>query len=354
MTSNSSPSPSRRDNSSTVRQLLRPLAPFLADTAVTEIVVNTPGSAVVYRGPDRTRYVLPDLSAMHLGALTSALATYNGTGLAPVLSLMLPDGERAQIVSPPALLEGHIALNIRRHTQQIYTLEALSAQGIFEDWADMSITRSTQNATPATPSSEEMASLSHDDCKLLDLLQQRRLSDFLSQAVLQRRNIVIAGATGSGKTTFARALIDLVPQDERLITMEDVHELQLPRHTNKVHLLYGDIAGRISATDCIKSCMRMSPDRIFLAEIRGVEAWEYLTALNTGHPGSITTTHANGAREAFSRLALLIKQSEGGRQLDLGTIRHFLYSTIDIVLYFAKYRLKQVWFDPSYAKSLTI
>ncbi len=297
---------------------------------------------------------MPELSVGHLIALKNALATYNGIGLGPVLSLILPDGERAQIVSPPALLEGRVSINIRRHTQHVFSLEDLSRSGVFDCWTSVGITPYGETGAPEVPQAEHAAALNQQERALLDLLRQRQAPEFLSQAVLQRRNIVIAGATGSGKTTFARALIDLVPTNERLITMEDVHELQLPKHTNKVHLLYGDTAGRISATDCIRSCMRMSPDRIFLAEIRGVEAWEYLSALNTGHPGSITTTHANGAREAFARLALLIKQSEAGRQLDLPTIRHFLYSTIDIVLFFSQYQLTQVWYDPLYAKTLTM
>lgn len=340
-TSNSS----HRDSSATVRQLLQPLSRFLSDTQVTEIIVNTPGLVVVYRGSERGSYPVPELSTKYLTALTNALATYNGSALAPVLSVILPDGERGQIVSPPALLTGHVAINIRRHTQHTFTLDDLLSAGTFAQWRDVSISTEALAANPL---------LNENDLALLALKASGDIPAFLHQAVLQRRNIVIAGATRSGKTTFARALIDLVPTHERLITMEDVHELKLPRHENKVHLIYGDGAGRVSATNCIRSCMRMSPDRIFLAEIRGNEAWDYLAALNTGHPGTVTTTHANSAREAFSRLALLIKQSDAGRQLDLPTINYFLYSTLDVVLFFHEYKLKELWFDPQYAKSLTL
>lgn len=113
------------------------------------------------------------------------------------------------------------------------------------------------------------------------------MQEFLEQAVLNKRNIIIAGKTGSGKTTFARSLIKKIPVEERIITIEDVHELFLEEHPNKVHMFYGENAGRVTASDCLESCMRQSPDRILLAELKGSEAWEYLASLHTGHPGTI-------------------------------------------------------------------
>jgi type IV secretion system protein VirB11 len=169
---------------------------------------------------------------------------------------------------------------------------------------------------------------------------------FLHEAIQARKNLVISGATGSGKTTFARSLIDRVSIDERLVTIEDVHEIILPRHRNRVHLMYGGTRGRVSATESLAACMRLSPDRIFLAELRGPETWDYLAALNTGHPGSVTTTHANGAVDTFNRLAVLIKQSPTGGNLDLATIQTFLRHTVDIVLYFERFQLKELWFEP--------
>ena len=133
---------------------------------------------------------------------------------------------------------------------------------------------------------------------------------------------------------------------DRLLTIEDVHELFLPNHPNRVHMIYGKGAGRMSATECIEATMRSSPDRIFLSELRGPEAWDYLNALNTGHPGSVTTTHANSARDTFERVALLVKQSAAGNQMDIDTIRRYLFSTLDISLYFANYKLTQVYFNP--------
>jgi type IV secretion system protein VirB11 len=110
--------------------------------------------------------------------------------------------------------------------------------------------------------------------------------------------------------------------------------------------MYGATRGRVSPTDSLAACMRLSPDRIFLAELRGPETWDYLAALNTGHPGSVTTTHANSAADTFNRLAVLIKQSPTGGNLDLETIQAFLRQTVDIVLYFERFRLKELWFEP--------
>lgn len=169
--------------------------------------------------------------------------------------------------------------------------------------------------------------------------------------MLYKRNIIIAGKTGSGKTTFARSLIEKVPPEERIITIEDVHELFLPNHPNRVHMLYGYGAGRVSADECLAACMRQSPDRIFLAELRGNEAWEYLNSLNTGHPGSITTTHANNALQTFERCATLIKKSDVGRQLEMEMIKLVLYTTIDVVLFFKDRKLVEVFYDPIFSKS---
>lgn len=184
------------------------------------------------------------------------------------------------------------------------------------------------------------------DRRLKCLLESGKTAELLDAAVQAKRNIIVAGATGSGKTTFARSLIDRVNVQERIITIEDVHELELPRHPNTVHMMYGSAQGRVDATQCIAACMRLSPDRIFLAELRGSEAWEYLSALNTGHPGSITTTHSNNAGDTYNRLAMLVKQSPTGGQLDLHTIQQFLRNTVDIVVYFERFKLREIYFEP--------
>lgn len=282
---------------------------------------------------------MPSLDLGHLLALSDAVLSYNRLAPAPVLSMILPDGQRSQFVLPPVIQEGGISINIRKHTSVVRTIDQLAANGAFRSYRDVGLT------------GDSAPQISDSDHHLLELKNAGRIDEFLRACVAYRRNIVIAGKTGSGKTTFARSLIELVDSDERLITIEDTHELQLPNHPNRVHMLYGSADGRVSATECLASCMRMSPDRIFLAELRGSESWEYLQALNTGHPGSVTTTHANSATGAFSRIAMLIKQTEAGQRMDLDTILAYLYQTLHVVLYFADFQLKELYFDPIHAAS---
>ncbi len=135
------------------------------------------------------------------------------------------------------------------------------------------------------------------------------------------------------------------------MTIEDVHELALPNHPNRVHLMFGDGPGRVTAEACLAACMRLSPDRIFLAELRGSEAWEYVQSVNTGHPGSVTTTHANGAVQAFERIASLIKNSETGRSMEVSEIRRVLYATLDVVLFMTERCVTEIYFDPLHAKA---
>lgn len=333
MTLNPSPEPLPFDRAIAVKTFLRPLAPHLADPAVTEIAIVRAGELYTRVRGAWQLHECEMLTYPHLEALTTALAAYNHMAKAPILSVLLPGGERGQIVQPPACLDGTMAINIRKHTQAAFTLDELQAQGAFESVTD-------------TAAACLAGGLSGIDQELMALKTAGDIPAFLHAAIQARKNLVVAGATGSGKTTFARSLIDRVPADERLITIEDVHELILPRHRNCIHLMYGGTRGRVSATDSLAACMRLSPDRIFLAELRGPETWDYLAALNTGHPGSVTTTHANGAADTFDRLAVLIKQSPTGGNLDLATIQAFLRKTVDIVLYFERFRLKELWFEP--------
>jgi len=329
MSSNPSPEPIPFDRSISVRTFLRPLTAHLDNPSVTEIAIVRAGEFYTRTRGAWELQTCPSLTYPHLEALATALAAYNHMARSPIQSVILPDGERGQIVMPPACIDETLAINIRKHTQAAFSLEELQAQGAFASTA-------TNAAGDASTSDQTLTALQ----------AAGDIPQFLHEAILARKNIVISGATGSGKTTFARSLIDRVPVDERLITIEDVHELILPRHRNRIHLMYGGTRGRVSATDSLAACMRLSPDRIFLAELRGPETWDYLAALNTGHPGSVTTTHANSAADAFDRLAILIKQSPTGGNLDLPTIQAFLRQTVDVVLHFERFRLKELWFEP--------
>ena len=161
----------------------------------------------------------------------------------------------------------------------------------------------------------------------------------------QTNNRLLIAAAGSGKTTFMRSLVREIPEYERIITIEDVHELSVSQ-PNHLHLMMGDGKGRLPPQDALKACMRLSPDRILLAEIRGNEAYEYLNSLNTGHSGGMTTVHSNGALASFDRVATLIKNSEVGRGIDLSSIMMSLNTSIEVILFFKYRKLTEVYFDP--------
>jgi type IV secretion system protein VirB11 len=333
-----------------LRQLLRPVQPFLARDDVTELAVNRPGEVWLRSWAGWTREEVPELTAEYLDALTTGMAVYNGLAVRSLASVVLPDGERGQIVRSPACIDGTAPLTIRKHLPAVRTLAELEVDGLFDAARDVSFHRPTIEEARALASRCDARRLEAAELELLALKRERAWGAFLRKAVRHRRNIVIAGKTGSGKTTLARSLVDEVPASERVVTIEDVHELALPNHPNRVHLMFGCGPGRVSAEACLAACMRLSPDRIFLAELRGGEAWEYVQSLNTGHPGSVTTTHANGAIQAFERIASLIKSSEAGRGVEVPEIRRVLYATLEVVLFVVDRRVTEVFYDPVFAR----
>src|SRR6185312_15185717 len=218
----------------------------------------------------------------------------------PLLSASLPTGERIQIVLPPATSPRIVALSIRRPSRETWSIDQLAQRGIF---------RCTRLADPSLDDSEQA---------LLTLLEQYRFEDFMRLAVCTRKNILVSGPTGSGKTTWTKALIREIPADERLITIEDAHELVLDKHPNHVRLFYskdGPGVARLTPKQLLEACLRMKPHRILRAELRAEEAFDYLRNVNSGHPGSITSVHAASAELAFEQLVLLVKQSQGGSDL---------------------------------------
>jgi type IV secretion system protein VirB11 len=239
-------------------------------------------------------------------------------------------------VLPPATSTGCVAISIRRPSDQVWSIDELSASGIF---------RATRRATDA---------LDDTETQLLKLLEEENYEAFMRLAVVSRKNILVSGPTGSGKTTWTKALIREIPSAERLITIEDAQELVLDRHPNHVRLFYSkDDQGlaRVTPKQLLECCLRMKPDRILLAELRAEEAFDYLRNVNSGHPGSITSVHAASAELAFEQLVLLVKQSRGGQELPRADIKQLLYLLVDVVIQFGIERhrryIKEVWFDPS-------
>jgi type IV secretion system protein VirB11 len=191
------------------------------------------------------------------------------------------------------------------------------------------------------------------EAKLMQLRANADFEAFMRLAVTSRKNILVSGPTGSGKTTWTKALIREIPAHERLVTIEDAQELVLDRHPNLVRLFYSkDDQGvaRVTPKQLLESCLRMKPDRILLAELRGEEAFDYLRNVNSGHPGSITSVHAASAELAFEQLVLLVKENRGGRELSRRDIKSLLYLLIDVVIQFGVERhdryIKEIWFDP--------
>lgn len=325
-------------SSEMLAEYLEPLRVFLDDESLTEVCVNRPREVWTEGREGWKRHDVPDLSFNHCRQLATLIASFNGKAISadkPVLSAALPDGERIQVIIPPACEPYTVSITVRKPSMIDKTLDELDAEGAFEEFADVS---------------DELQPFEHE---LIQLKSEKRIKEFLDLAVRKHRNILIVGKTGSGKTTITKSLIRSIPLEERLITIEDVHELFLNQHENKVHLYYAreDEGGaKVTPKQSLASCLRMKPDRILLAELRGDEAWEFIKSVNTGHPGSISTMHANGAYESFEQLTALIKDSRTGAHLDAEYIKKRLFTTIDIVLFYHQRKLREIYYDPEFKR----
>jgi len=296
-----------------LQNFLEPLAPFLAMPGLTDLFVNRPGEVwTECLGRSIERHEVPELDHARLLRLARQIAASSAQGInreSPLLSASLPDGSRVQIVLPPAT-RGEVAIAIRKHAVQNLSLEAYRGAGI-----------------ASQVELEEGAS----DVDSADMVEQLRA------AVKARKNILISGGTGSGKTTLLNALLGEVPDNERLIVIEDTPELMI-RHSNSVGLLA--TRGRtgeadVTAEDLLIASMRMRPDRIILGEIRGNEATTFLRAINTGHPGSISTIHANSAEQAIDQLAFIVLQA--GASFSWGDVVNYVRRSIDLFVKIERY-----------------
>jgi len=332
------PSSATLSHSSALHLSLRPLRPFLDDEAITELCINRPGEVYLECREGWRREAVAAATydwCLRFAKLAANFTRQRVDASAPLLSAALPGGERVQIVLPPATSEGTVAITIRRPSRRVWSLAELSGRGVF---------RCTRRSGDG--SAESSAELERH-------LVAREYEAFMRLAVTSRKNILVSGPTGSGKTTWTKALIREIPPQERLITIEDAKELVLDNHPNHVRLFYSkDDQGlaRVTARQLLESCLRMKPDRILLAELRAEEAFEYLRNVNSGHPGSITSVHAASAELAFEQLVLLAKQSPAGRELDRRDIRNLLYLLIDVVIQFAcrggERFITEIWYEP--------
>jgi type IV secretion system protein VirB11 len=326
-----------------IRSHLRLLAPWLDDPQVNEIAVNEPGRVHLWRQGLWISVDAPSVTFDYLQALGHFLANLSQKPFSdsePILSACLPDGERIEMTLPPAAARGMIYLNLRKHTSQPFVLQDFVDQCYFDGTRHVHSTHRTDEVRARLQDQ-----LTLEQATLWQLARAGDWPEFLSQAVRSRQNLVVSGATGSGKTSFVRALIEVIPAWERLITVEDTPEMPLRHHPNAQALFYRrdamgpDRPAGATAKQVLQAVMRKTPHRVLLAELRGDETFYYVqNVLNSGHPGGITTVHANSPHDAFVRIALLIKASEEGRSLALDEILRLLRTLVHVVV--------QLVFDP--------
>lgn len=312
-----------------VRELLKPLLPFLKLDGVTELVVNRPGEFFLEVRGKFVRHELPELSLTNCLSLANAIATYTEQQISPanpILSAMLPEGERIQIVVPSAVEHDTISFSIRRPSSQIKSLDEYAADGAFSNFL-----------WPKNPALDRRKKdLEPFDKQLADMLLAGDLKAFIEAAVAGKKNIAVVGDTGSGKTTLMKSACQSIPNHERLITIEDVRELFLPHHENRVHLLYskgGQGVAKVTPADLIASTMRMKPDRVLLAELRGGEAFDFLKLLTTGHSGSITSFHAESCALATERYVFMCKEHRDAATYDEAALKRLVAMTIDVIIH---------------------
>ncbi|MEO1751622.1 CpaF family protein [Thiofaba sp. EF100] len=253
---------------------LGPLEPLLADPSVSDILVNTYKQVYVERRGKLEKTNVVFQSDDHLLRIIDKIASGVGRRIdesSPMVDARLADGSRVNAIIPPAAVDGPI-LSIRKFSVDPYIMKDLVG---------------FKSLTPG-------------------------MAEFISAAVRARVNILISGGTGSGKTTLLNALSGFIPDNERVITIEDSAELQLQQpHVVRLETRPPNIEGKgeITQRDLVRNALRMRPDRIIVGEVRGAEALDMLQAMNTGHDGSLTTIHANSPRDALTRLEHMVGMS---------------------------------------------
>ena len=313
---------------------------YLHSADVTEICINRPRELYLETASAGWKRVeIPSLTFERARQFCTAVVNESNTGQRitdadPMVSLTFPTGQRAQFVIPPACDPGNVSITIRLPAKFGKSLEQYEQDGFFAEVL------------------EQAEELSDHDRELLELRRTRNYAEFFRKAVAYHKNIVVAGATGSGKTTFMKSLVNHIQDSERLVTIEDARELFISQ-PNVVHLLYskgGQGTGNVTAKTCMEACLRMKPDRIILAELRGDESFYFIRNCASGHPGSITSCHAGSTAQAWDQLALMVKASSEGSGLEFAVIKRLLMMTIDIIVHIKAHAGRRyitgIHFDP--------
>ena len=274
---------------------LGPLEPLLADPTISDILVNGYDTVYIERHGKleltNTRFTDPAHLLNTIDRIVSAVGRRIDES-SPMVDARLADGSRVNVIIPPLALDGAI-LSIRRFGVELLTMDKLIELG----------TLTTE------------------------------VAEVLSAIVKARLNVVISGSTGSGKTTFLNILSGYIPEDERIVTIEDSAELQLQQpHVVRLETRPPNIEGKgeVAARDLVRNSLRMRPERIIVGEVRGGEAFDMLQAMNTGHDGSLTTVHANSPRDALGRIENMVAMT--GINFQINALRSQIASAIDIVL----------------------
>jgi len=296
----------RPDRAALERQILQEVVglgaveDLLSDDSISEIMINGPCDVFVERSGRIERMPTRFSSVQSLVGVIERLLQRTGRRVdesSPMVDARLPDGSRINVIVPPLALCGP-ALTIRKFGKHRLRLPDLVSAGTLS----------------------------------------QAMADFLLLAVRVRRNIVVSGGTGTGKTTLLNCLSGLIPGGERVVTIEDSAELQL-EHANLVALearpSNSEGAGQVSIRDLVRNALRMRPDRIVVGECRGGETLDMLQAMNTGHDGSLTTAHANSPRDLLSRLEVMTLMA--GMDLPLAAIREQLASAVNLVVQLARF-----------------
>jgi pilus assembly protein CpaF len=280
---------------------LGPLEPLLENAEVTEIMVNGPYSVYVEKAGRIELSEARFRDVQHVMNIIDRIVTSIGRRIdesSPMVDARLPDGSRVNAVIPPLSLVGPV-ITIRKFSRKPYTPQDLIRFG---------------SVAP-------------------------RMMSFLDACVKGKLNIIVSGGTGSGKTTLLNVLSGFIPDDERIVTIEDAAEIQLRQaHVVTLESRPPNIEGKgqITIRDLVRNALRMRPDRIIVGEVRSGETLDMLQAMNTGHDGSITTAHANSSRDLISRLETMVLMA--GMELPLKAIREQIASAIDLIVQQARLR----------------
>ncbi len=272
-----------------------PIQPLLDDPEITEVMVNGPEQVFVERAGKLIKTRIRFKDNEHVRRVIERIILPLGRSIdanSPTVDARLPDGSRVNAIIPPVAIDGP-SITIRKFNTDKLTVEQLIEYGSL-----------TAN-----------------------------MAQFLQACVVARLNIVISGGTGSGKTTLLNMLSSYIPEDERIVTIEDAAELQLRQeHTVRLETKPANLdgLGLVTIRELVRNSLRMRPDRIVVGEVRGGEALDMLQAMNTGHDGSLTTVHSNSPRDALSRLETLCMMS--GLDLPLKVIRQQIASAIDLIV----------------------